>query len=54
MKDEEKGGGFARERKKNGDKAIYAEIGKKFEEMMTLCAKLKGEDEDEDEDDGED
>lgn len=49
-KDEESGG-YARERGKMSKREIHAAIGKKFEEMMALCAKLKDGKED---DDGED
>lgn len=47
--DEEKEeGGYARERGKSSKADIHAQIGKKFEEMLRLCEKLKGGDDDAD------
>lgn len=50
--DEKPKGSFAKKRGSSGSDAKYAEIGKKFEEMLKLCASLKeedGDDADEDE-----
>ena len=50
VKEEKESGGYARERGKSSKKAIYTQIGKKFEEMLALCEKLKeGDDADDDE-----
>lgn len=45
----EKKAPFAKRRGSSGSDAKYAEIGKKFEELLKLCASVK----DEDDDDGE-
>lgn len=44
--DEESKGDFAKKRGSGGDDAKYAEIGRKFEEMLKLCASIKGKDDD--------
>ena len=50
VKEEKESGGYARERGKSSKKAIYVQIGKKFEEMMVLCEKLKESDDASDDD----
>ena len=46
--EEEEEGGFASKRGKSSKKKIHAEIGKKFEEMLRLCEKLKDSEEEDD------